>query len=336
MGYTSAVNSQVKRFVVYQSQAVQAGADSFAEDVRKGLSATPKRLLPKYFYDALGSQLFEAICLLPEYYPTRAESEIFAHHAAEIIRELPSPITLSELGSGSSVKTRLLIEAILARQTQLHYQPMDISASILEQSAEKLLADYAHLRISGHVCDYTIGLGEIERNGTERVLALFLGSNIGNYTPQAAHQLLRQIRSALRPGDALLLGADLKKSREILEAAYDDSLGVTAAFNLNLLARINRELDANFDLRQFRHRAVFNEKESRVEMHLASTVAQSVEIRGLAMTFSFQPGETIHTENSYKYDLDMLAELATASGFATAKTWFDAERRFSCNLWMAA
>jgi dimethylhistidine N-methyltransferase len=322
--------------MVYQSEAAQTGSNSFAEDVRKGLSATPKVLLPKYFYDALGSQLFEAICLLPEYYPTRAESEIFTRYAAEIIRELLSPITLSELGSGSSVKTRLLIEAILARQTQLHYQPMDISASILELSAEKLLADYPKLRISGHVCDYTQCLGEIERSGTERVLALFLGSNIGNYTPQAARQLLGQIRSALQPGDALLLGADLKKSRAVLEAAYDDPLGVTAAFNLNVLARINRELSGNFDLRQFRHRAVFNEEKSRVEMHLVSTVAQTVEIRGLAMTLQFQPGETIHTENSYKYDLDMLAELATARGFATAKTWFDAERRFSCNLWMAA
>src|SRR5205085_10214572 len=216
-----------------------------------------KTLPPKYFYDALGSQLFEAICLLPEYYLTRAETEIFERYAAEIVLQLPSPVGLIELGSGSSIKTRLLIEAILAHQAELHYQPMDISAFILEMSAEALLGNFDRLRITGHVGDYTRGLGEIERQAGERLLALFLGSNIGNYTIAEARDLLRTIRKALQPGDGLLLGADLKKSVEVLIPAYSDSLGVTAAFNLNLLARINRELDADFDLSQFQHRALY-------------------------------------------------------------------------------
>ncbi|HMY75081.1 MAG TPA: L-histidine N(alpha)-methyltransferase, partial [Blastocatellia bacterium] len=204
----------------------QASA-SFAEDVRAGLTAQPKTLPPKYFYDALGSQLFEAICLLPEYYLTRAETEIFEQHAAEIVRQLPAPVGLVELGSGSSIKTRLLIEAILARQAELHYQPMDISASILELSAEALLGNYERLRITGHVGDYTHGLEAIERQAGEPLLALFLGSNIGNYTLDDARQLLKTIRQALQAGDGLLLGADLKKSVDVLIPAYADALGVT-------------------------------------------------------------------------------------------------------------
>lgn len=313
---------------VFQSNLHQDNA--FANDVRTGLTTQPKTLQPKYFYDALGSQLFEAICLLPEYYPTRAETEIFERHAADIVRQLSGPISVVELGSGSSVKTRLLIEAILADQPELHYQPMDISASILEQSAESLLGNYDRLRITGHVGDYTRKLGAITRDKEERLLALFLGSNIGNYTTADAHDLLRTIRQALQTGDGLLLGADLKKSAQILVSAYDDVLGVTAAFNRNLLARINRELNADFDL------AVYNEELGRVEMHLASHSAQTVNIRQLGLKVEFQLGETIHTENSYKYDLAQLAALAEATGFKPVKTWFDSEQRFSCNFWQAS
>lgn len=322
------------RLTIHQSTQ-QANHDSFAEDVRAGLTARPKTLPPKYFYDALGSQLFEAICLLPEYYPTRAEAEIFHRHAAEIVSQLPAPVGVVELGSGSSVKTRLLIEAILSRQPELHYQPMDISASILAHSAEKLLGDYDRLRIAGHVGDYTQGLDSIVRREGESLLALFLGSNIGNYTPEESRSLLESIRAALRTGDGLLLGADLKKSEEVLIAAYDDALGVTAAFNLNMLARINRELSANFDLRNFRHRAAFNHEAGRIEMHLVSRAAQTVSVGVLDLQITVQPGETIHTENSYKYDLPQLAALAEATGFQPAKIWFDGERRFSCNFWLA-
>ncbi len=326
------------RLVIHQATLPES-ENHFAGDVRAGLTSRPKTLPPKYFYDALGSQLFEAICLLPEYYLTRAETEIFAHHAAEVTAQLPSPVTVIELGSGSSIKTRLLIEALLARQGELHYQPIDISASILKHSAEKLLGDYLGLRITAQVNDYTRGLGSIARRSGERVLVLFLGSNIGNYMPEEARALLGEIRQALRAGDALLLGADLKKSAGTLEPAYDDALGVTAAFNLNLLLRINRELDADFNLAQFAHRAAFNEEESRIEIHLVSRIAQTVNIRSpklqAGLTVEFQAGEAIHTENSYKYNPAQLATLAGEAGFKPAKTWLDSEKRFSCNFWQA-
>lgn len=322
------------RLVIHNSTQ-QDKQSSFAEDVRTGLTARPKTLSAKYFYDDLGSQLFEAICLLPEYYPTRAEAEIFHRHAAEIVSQLPAPVGVVELGSGSSVKTRLLIEAILARQPGLHYQPMDISASILQHSAEKLLGEYSRLRITGHVGDYTRGLDSIVRREGESLLALFLGSNIGNYTPEDARALLRNIRATLRSGDGLLLGADLKKSLDVLIPAYDDALGVTAAFNMNALGRINRELGANFDLKNFQHRAVFNSEAGRMEMHLSSRSTQTVTISALDLQIEFQPGETIHTENSYKYDLPQLVTLAEEAGFQPMKTWLDGERRFSCNFWLA-
>jgi L-histidine Nalpha-methyltransferase len=326
------------RLVIHQSVSSN-GQSSFAEDVRAGLTAKPKILKPKYLYDALGSLLFEAICLLPEYYLTRAETEIFERRAAEIVAQLPAPISVVELGSGSSIKTRLLIEAILARQSKLCYQPIDISETILEQSAKQLLEDYPALRITAHAADYTRGAASIERKDGEKVLALFLGSNVGNYTPDEARELLRQIRGALRPGDGLLLGADLKKSCETLEAAYNDALGLTAAFSRNLLVRINRDLNADFDLKQFQHRAFFNEAQSRIEIHLVSRARQTVNIRGAefqpAMQVEFQAGETIHTENSYKYDLEALAALAKATGFTPSRVWFDSEERFSCNFWQA-
>ncbi len=309
--------------------------DAFAADVRAGLTATPKKLLPKYFYDALGSVLFEAICHLPEYYPTRAETEIFRHHSSDIVSSLTGRLGLVELGSGSSVKTRYLIEALLARQSELHYQPLDISATMLEQSAVELLKSYPALHITAQARDYTQGLGLIERAEGERLLALFLGSNIGNYDPPEALALLKQIRQALRVGDGLLLGADLKKSVAMLEAAYADALGVTAAFNLNLLLRINRELEANFDLKQFAHRAVYNHEPGRVEMHLVSLVTQTISINALGLQIEMREGETIHTENSYKYDQEQLTRMAVTAGFRVARVWLDAGERFSCNLWLA-
>jgi dimethylhistidine N-methyltransferase len=252
---------------------------------------------------------------------------------------LPAPITVVELGSGSSIKTRLLINAILARQSRLCYQPIDISETILEQSAKQLLEDYSGLRITAHAADYTRGIASIERRDGEKVLALLLGSNIGNYMPDEARDLLRQVRNALRPGDGLLLGADLKKSRETLEAAYNDALNLTAAFSRNLLLRINRDLNADFDLRQFKHRAFFNEVQSRIEIHLVSLTEQIVNIRGAeaqpALQVEFKSGETIHTENSYKYDLEALAALAKATGFTPSRVWFDSGGRFSCNFWLA-
>ncbi len=322
------------RFNINQPATVNT-QNHFAEDVNRGLSACHKTVPPKYFYDALGSQLFEAICLLPEYYPTRAETEIFTQHAADIIGEAPSPVTVVELGSGSSIKTRLLIDAILNRQGSLHYQPIDISPTILEQTAEKLLGIYPTLMITAMAMDYTHGLGSLQRQKSEHVLALFLGSNIGNYNPEESREILCETRNALRPGDALLLGADLKKPAEILEAAYDDALGVTAAFNLNLLRRINEELQADFEIRNFRHSAIWNESLGRVEMHLVSRIEQKVRIEAIDLTIAFREGESIHTENSYKFDLDQISEMANDCGFRQHRTWLDSEKRFSCNLWIA-
>ncbi len=306
-----------------------------AEDVRRGLSSQPKRFLPKYFYDELGSQLFEAICLLPEYYLTRAENEILTRYADQIIAEVDGEITLIEMGSGSASKTRLIIEALLRKQRELLFIPVDISASALDSSSRILLQSYPQLSIEAYAGDYFAGLAELEKTTRARTLALFLGSNISNFDPEEALKFLRALRQVLHEGDALLLGADLKKDRATLEAAYNDALGVTAAFNLNVLARINRELGGNFDLRGFRHLALYNEELGRVEIYIESTRGQTVAITALDMTVDFAEGEQIHTENSHKYDLSDIANLAAETGFTRGRTWLDSEERFSSNLLLA-
>lgn len=309
---------------------------SFADDVRAGLLAQPKHLFPKYFYDELGSQLFDAVCLLPEYYLTRAENEILTRYADEIIQSVDGHKTLLEMGSGSASKTRLIIEALLNHQPDLHFIPVDISATALENSSRVLLQSYPRLRITAYASDYYDGLAELRKEARGRTLALFLGSNIGNFDAREARTFLRALRSVLRAGDALLLGADLKKSKEVLEAAYDDALGITAAFNLNLLARINREFEADFDLRAFRHYVEYNEERGRVEIYIESLRDQSVTLRKLDINIRFLKGERIHTENSYKYDLDDLSALATETGFERTRTWLDEREQFSSNLFMTA
>lgn len=322
------------RLVIIDSVA-RGREDEFANAVREGLTASPKHLAPKFFYDELGSHLFEAICLLPEYYLTRAESEILSRFAGEIVGRFHGAVSLVELGSGSAVKSRYLIRALLDRQARLHYQPIDISPTMLGESAAALLTEFAGLQITAIAADYTELLSLSSRSAGERRLALFLGSNVGNYDPAEARVLIARLRSALEPGDAFLIGADLRKSAAILEAAYDDSLGVTASFNLNVLQRINRELGGEFDLRLFAHRSRFNEMAGRIEMHLVSRTAQTVRIPPLNLTLDFAAGETIHTENSYKYELDDLSVLAAETGFRVAQSWFDGARQFSCSLWFA-
>jgi dimethylhistidine N-methyltransferase len=312
-------------------------SDEFAKDVRAGLAGSPKTIPPRYFYDELGSQLFEAICLLPEYYLTRAESEILSRHADEIVSSVEGPARLIELGSGSADKTRYLIEALLARQPELHYLPIDISDVALDRSSAVLLHIYPRLRITAYAADYFTALRALAEAGVteredKRTLALFLGSNIGNFNPDEAVAFLSEIRKMLHPEDGLLVGADLKKSADLLVPAYGDALGVTSAFNRNLLARINRELGADFDISKFEHRATYNEQLGRVESHLVSLASQTVLIKALDLEIRFEPGETIHTENSYKFDLEQLAGLAGQSGFCLTKTWFDGARRFSFNL----
>jgi L-histidine N-alpha-methyltransferase len=306
-----------------------------AEDVRRGLTTQPKRFLPKYFYDELGSQLFEAICLLPEYYLTRAENEILHRYADEIASSVAGPTTLIEMGSGSASKTRLIIEALLRRQNELLFMPVDISATALESSSRILLQSYPRLSIEAYAADYFAALAELAKEQRTHTLALFLGSNISNFDAEEALKFLRALRRVLNEGDALLLGADLKKDKAVLEAAYNDALGVTAAFNLNVLARINRELGGDFDLRAFAHRAVYNQDVGRVEIYIESNREQTVTIGKLDLQVEFAAGEQIHTENSYKYDLADIRKLAAATGFTLAQTWQDQKQQFSSNLLLA-
>jgi dimethylhistidine N-methyltransferase len=315
----------------------ESAAMPFADDVRSGLTARPKTLPPKYFYDELGSALFEAICLLPEYYLTRAETEILTTRAGEIIADV-EPTQLIELGSGSAVKTRYLIEAGLQRRNALEYSAIDISQTVLEATAKALQAQYPGLTVQSYEGEYYEGLRKLPRGNFQsgapgrRALALFLGSNIGNFDPPEALRFLRAIREVLHASDALLLGTDLKKDRVALEAAYDDSIGLTAAFDLNVLARINRELGGRFDTRAFRHRANYNEAAGRVEMHLVSTVDQVVPISSLSLDVEFVRGESIHTEYSYKFSRDDVQHLASGAGFELQHVWTDAAGRFACNL----
>ena len=314
----------------------QNGHANFAHDVRAGLSSTPKHLFPKYLYDELGSRLFSAICAVPEYYLTRAEHEILSTHAEDIVATIPDCDTLIELGSGSAEKTREVIEAMIKHRGKSLFIPIDISASALKESSEALLGSYPELRIRAYAADYFQALEALPSLGRPPVLVLFLGSNIGNFEPGEALNFLQAIRRVLRQGDALLLGADLKKDRGVLEAAYNDPLGVTRAFIVNELERINRELDANFDLWAFGLRSFYNAQLGRVEVYLESLRDQAVEIRDLDLSLRFAANERIHVENAYKFDLEGLNRLANETGFNLERTWLDTEKRFSSNLLFAA
>ncbi|MDQ2681380.1 MAG: L-histidine N(alpha)-methyltransferase [Candidatus Eremiobacteraeota bacterium] len=305
---------------------------SFAEDVVAGLTASQKTLPSKYFYDELGSVLFDAITVLPEYYLTRSETEILRRYGWEIVRSIGGPVELLELGSGSATKTRILIEEMLRVQPSLRYSPIDISPEALRASAVALVGAYSGLSITGYAADYFAILGTPQLAFRKRVLALFLGSNIGNYEPGVAARLLRTLAKSLRTSDGLLIGADLKKDRATLELAYDDPTGVTAAFNKNLLARINRELDADFDLATFRHIAQYDDHHGRVDSFLESTRAQQVRIGGLNALIDFGAGERIHTESSYKFSIEDIAAIGAEAGFELARTWMDDAGRFSVNL----
>ncbi|RIL00851.1 MAG: L-histidine N(alpha)-methyltransferase [Proteobacteria bacterium] len=300
----------------------------FRDDVWHGLSLPRKTLPCKYFYDARGSALFEAICELPEYYPTRTELSIMERHAGDMAARLGARCLLVEYGSGSSRKTRLLLDRL---EAPAGYVPIDISRTALAASARALTDAYPALEVLPVCADYTepFDLPHPQRTPLRRAV-YFPGSTIGNFTPpEVASFLARMARVAGRRG-ALLVGVDLKKERAVLEAAYDDAAGVTAAFNRNLLVRINRELGGEFDLARFAHRARWDEQAGRVEMHLVADRAHSVRVAGRA--FSFARGETIHTENSYKFDLAQFAALAAGAGLAVREVWTDDARRFSVQL----
>ncbi len=307
----------------------------FAEEVRRDLALTPKQLQSRYLYNSLGSALFEAICHLPWYRITRAEGRLLARFAPEMVEPIGDPVTLTELGCGSGEKIAMIAEALRVRRRPVGVHLIDISPSALETS-ERTLGRFEHVSVVGHRATYEEGLRQAARQRPARgaMLVLFLGSNLGNFDPPAAAEFLSEIRRSLRPGDALLLGADLVKPEKDLLLAYDDPIGVTAAFNKNLLARINTELLADFDLGAFAHRAVWNDAERRVEMHLVSHRAQRVRIPRAGCEVDFAAGETIWTESSYKYDTGSLVSFVEERGFRCHQQWIEADVRFALTLFL--
>jgi L-histidine Nalpha-methyltransferase len=308
----------------------------FAAEVVVGLNQPGQKELPsKYLYDEVGSALFDVICLLPEYGLSRAGMRLLQRHSHEIVSLLPSPVIVAELGSGSGQKTRLLLEA-LSRRQRVNYYPIDISGSALSRCRQEI-GQIDNVSIVGFERAYLDGLQEVSarRREGERILVLFLGSTIGNFDRPAGDQFLREVRAILHGGDALLLATDLEKPVSQLLQAYDDPAGVTAAFNMNLLARINRDLGADFDLKQFRHLARYDESERRVEMHLVSKAWQRITIREAGFRFYLREGETIWTESSHKYNPDEVIQMGSRTGFRCVQQWCDAEWPFAQNLFFA-
>jgi L-histidine Nalpha-methyltransferase len=298
-----------------------------AAAVREGL-ATQRKWLPAWlFYDADGSRLFDQITRLPEYYLTRTEREIFAAHADKIIAEAGGNgrrrLRIAELGAGSADKTRLLLKAAIESQGTLIYEPVDVSSSALQEARERIEQEIPGVHVLPHVMNYTRGLSFYPAAPGERRMLLYIGSSIGNFEPQEAAEVLRIVRAGLEPGDTLLLGVDLRKDEATLLAAYNDAAGITARFNLNMLARVNRELDADFDLAAFAHRAVWNSNQSRIEMHLESLQPQNVRIAAMDLEVAFRAGERIHTENSYKYAPGQAEAMLATAGLMAESTWTD-------------
>jgi L-histidine N-alpha-methyltransferase len=305
--------------------------EAVLKEALRGLGAARKTLSPWLFYDERGSRLFDAITELPEYYPTRTERAIFAEHAAEIRRMMGPNVTVAELGAGSASKTGILLREFAEAQDGLLYQPIDISPTALDDAAVSIAEHVPGVRVEPQVANYVTERYSIARPDGARVLALYIGSSIGNFAPEEAVGILRNLRAHLEAGDVLLLGVDLapgtQKPVATLIAAYDDAAGVTAAFNKNVLVRLNRELGADFSVDCFVHRARWNAAASRMEMHLESLVAQTVRIAGVEI--AFRAGETLHTENSYKFTGARLRELLGDSGFAVERTLHDAQGRFA-------
>ena len=324
-----------------QAEAV----DPIAAIARLGLTSPQKSLPPWLFYDETGSRLFEQITALPEYYLTRTERALFERYGEDIFfslmdEALVNPVTVVELGAGTAAKTGILLEAASRFQPGVLYQPIDVSASALAEARESLERRLPQVVVRAQIANYVTEPIRIYREPGSKVLALYIGSSIGNFSPAEARGILSKLSSQLHPRDVLLLGTDLApspcKSVAALLAAYDDSAGVTAAFNLNILSRLNRELGSNFNLDCFLHEVRWNREESRIEMHLASTCAQTVTIpansAGPAVVLNFPAGETIHTENSYKFTADSIAALLAESGFSPTETFTDAKHLFAVTL----
>ncbi|MGV3615562.1 MAG: L-histidine N(alpha)-methyltransferase [Fimbriimonas sp.] len=315
-------------FVEVRGERPQPG---FCRLVAEGLAKTPKSLPTRFLYDQAGSELFERITELPEYYPTRTERAILEAHAGEIVAAAGPNVAMVEFGSGSSLKTRLLIEAALARQPELRYVPIDISVDFLKQSSQALLDQYPGLRITALGGEYFDAIEALPEHDGAR-LVLFLGSNVGNLTHEEAIDFLGRVRARMNGRDRLLLGIDLVKDPTVLRAAYNDAQGVTAAFNRNLLRRVNRELDGHFDLSCFRHVAPYDEAAQRIEMRLYSVGDQRVTIDAIGQTFDFADGEYIHTEWSHKYTLDTFEALCAEAGLTVEHAWPDARNWFAVTM----
>ncbi|MDY6936223.1 MAG: L-histidine N(alpha)-methyltransferase [Cyanobacteriota bacterium] len=301
-------------------------ADS-GRDIIDGLTGQPKTLPARYFYDDKGSELFEQICQLPEYYPTRTEASILEQYASEI-PQLTGMCELIELGSGSSTKTRRLLDAYAQKEYPLHYVPIDVSAGILEASAQQLLAIYPSLKVRGRVGTYQQALAQLTPTVLPRRMVFFLGSSLGNFAADESDRFLKEIRSVLQFGDYFLLGIDLHKSKEVLEAAYNDRQGVTAQFNLNLLAHLNWRFDGNFNLDLFEHQAIYNQTQRQIEMYLHCREYHQVRLEKLDLTVEFEPGEGIRTEISRKFDLDKMQQDLRQIGLNPVQTWSDAKQWF--------
>lgn len=324
------VESEIPKLALQQNRELE----EFASDVARGLAIENKTINSKYLYDKIGSELFGQICTQPEYYLTRTEASILAKQARIIAKSISNNISIIELGSGSSSKTTILLSHLELQKSRIFYFPIDISNNILVESAQRLGLLFPNVNIIGISSDYNNGFDRAARHISrddsipDRKLVLFLGSSIGNFDPAHAKNLLRTLREKLDTSDFLLVGFDLQKKKSVLDAAYNDKAGITAKFNLNLLARVNRELGGNFDLGKFAHRAFFNDEKHRIEMHLVSQTDQQVYVKVLGRTFPFRNGETIHTENSYKYSLDQIADLGEDSGFEIKKNFTDEKKWF--------
>jgi len=310
--------------------------NEFAKNVENGLADIPKHISPKFFYDKIGSKLFEEICDQPEYYLNRIEAQILKKSASQIIDILDEKaISVIELGNGNSQKTRILLRPFLANWKNVSYFPIDVSLKMLKKSIRDLSREYSNLRIFGVCSDYVKGLIKInefmkfKKNIPDKRLIIFLGSSIGNFDPKEANAFLHSLSKYIRNDDALLIGFDLEKDKSILEKAYNDKKGITSQFNLNVLSRINKELDGSFELSSFEHKSFYNLHEHRIEMHLESKLDQKVSIGAIGKEFHFKEGETIHTENSYKYSKNRLYGLVKNAGLQVIANFTDPKNQYS-------
>jgi dimethylhistidine N-methyltransferase len=316
-------SDRLQLFVVHAATS----QDTFAQDVAAGLAAHPKSLPAKYFYDAAGSRLYERICALPEYYLYRAEQEILATYAAQIQAAI-GHLALVEFGPGNASKTRYLLAEYERTGRPFLYCPVDIDETMLQTTATALLQTYTHITIRALHADFAGNPGVIQTLPVGKKAMAFFGSSLGNFTPEESVEFLQRIAAIMGPEEVFLLGIDLKKSPTMLLPAYDDAQGVTAAFNLNVLRRINRELSGDFDLDSFAHVARYNAAHGRIEMHLRSRTAQRVTLAKIDQTVQFAAGETIHTENSYKYTVPEIRDMGSQARLALQQTWFDRQQRF--------